>query len=483
MVPSKTISPLQIYLKIKTNIKMVRVINQETFDSVVKENIEDLDLSPEEAVEDAIKQFKAQGVDLTNIVTSLPDASEEHKIVNLINNLKTMNEATTGDEVDIPKLKDSLQGLKAECDIDIAHKVMAGKAGTYQLLLDLLEKHQEDDSISLLVLAAVTSLMTGQPDLLTERGVQSILNLIKSENEAVKVQALKWARQCCLRHEQNRQLLFEFEIAPLLTEELTSCSSIVARHICAVLRSLILDDDIRVPFGKAHEHARIIASDFNALKSISQLLHTHKGDIETVNELLQTLGALVVREEFCREVEECGGLTFLLEMMITYMDDEKINRQAIKLLKALAGSDAVKAKIVQADAIPLLISAIGRHQSSQQLFLIGVLAIAAISLRSPANSEVLCNFGVAELITQGMKEHLQNVEIQRNCALAVRNIVSRNRELCKEFVDLNIEDLLNLSVQTHGVAVEENIKDALRDLGLKVQLTERWTGTGKGLEQ
>lgn len=43
---------------------------------------------------------------------------------------------------------------------------------------------------------------------------------------------------------------------------------------------------------------------------------------------------------------------------------QKINRQAIKLLKALAGSDGVKVKIVQANAIPLLISAVSRHQVS-----------------------------------------------------------------------------------------------------------------------
>ncbi|XP_065334736.1 armadillo repeat-containing protein 6 homolog [Cloeon dipterum] len=461
---------------------MVRVITQETFDSVVKENVEDLDMDPEEAIHDAIKQFEAQGVDLTNIVTTQADLSQEHKIVNLINQLKTLNDQAAG-EVDLRELKDSLQGLKGECDLDIAHKVMAGKAGAYQLLLDLLEKHEEDHSISILVLSCITSLMTGQPDLLTERGVKAILNSMKSENELVVVQSLKLAKQCCLRHEMNRQLFIEFELAPQLTNLLSSASSPVARHTCSVLRSLILDDDIRVPFGKAHEHARLIASDCGGLQSISHLLKDHKSDIETVNELLQTLGALVVREEFCREVEEAGGLTFLLEMMVTYMDDEKINRQAIKLLKALAGSDAVKVKIVQAEAIPLLISAISRHQSSQQLFLIGILAIAAISLRSPANSQMLCDCGVAELITQGMKEHLKNSDIQKNCALAIRNIVSRNRELCKDFIDLNIEDLLNLSVKVHGAAVEENIKDALRDLGLKVHLTERWTGTGKGLEQ
>ena len=39
---------------------MVRVITQDTFDSVVKENIEDLEMGRKEAVEDAREQFVAQ---------------------------------------------------------------------------------------------------------------------------------------------------------------------------------------------------------------------------------------------------------------------------------------------------------------------------------------------------------------------------------------------------------------------------------------
>ena len=39
---------------------MVRVITQDTFDAVVKENIEDLEMGRKEAVEDAREQFVAQ---------------------------------------------------------------------------------------------------------------------------------------------------------------------------------------------------------------------------------------------------------------------------------------------------------------------------------------------------------------------------------------------------------------------------------------
>lgn len=39
---------------------MVRVINQQTFDDVVKENMEEFGMSVEEAIEEAVQQFEAQ---------------------------------------------------------------------------------------------------------------------------------------------------------------------------------------------------------------------------------------------------------------------------------------------------------------------------------------------------------------------------------------------------------------------------------------
>lgn len=46
---------------------MSRKISQETFDDVVRENIEDFDLDQKAALQDAINQFNKQGVDLSNI--------------------------------------------------------------------------------------------------------------------------------------------------------------------------------------------------------------------------------------------------------------------------------------------------------------------------------------------------------------------------------------------------------------------------------
>ena len=46
---------------------VAKKITQETFDEVVKENIEEFDMKQDEAIFDAYKQFASQGVDLTDI--------------------------------------------------------------------------------------------------------------------------------------------------------------------------------------------------------------------------------------------------------------------------------------------------------------------------------------------------------------------------------------------------------------------------------
>ena len=61
----------------KVNSTLYARISQETFDEAVKENIEDLDMAPDEALEDAVEQFTSQGINLSNIVRRVPGASAE----------------------------------------------------------------------------------------------------------------------------------------------------------------------------------------------------------------------------------------------------------------------------------------------------------------------------------------------------------------------------------------------------------------------
>jgi len=51
---------LKYFKNQKYQANMVRVISQETFDSVVKENMDDFGLEKEEAIKEAISQFESQ---------------------------------------------------------------------------------------------------------------------------------------------------------------------------------------------------------------------------------------------------------------------------------------------------------------------------------------------------------------------------------------------------------------------------------------
>lgn len=69
--------------------------------------------------------------------------------------------------------------------------------------------------------------------------------------------------------------------------------------------------------------------------------------------------------------------------------------------------------------------------------------------------------------------------MQRNGCWAIRNIVSRSRDLCDTFLKAGAEEIINSVIRTHKEC-DYDAKSALRDLGCKVELREQWTGKGLG---
>ena len=62
--------------------KVIPQVSQDSFDDVVRENIADFEMEPEEALKDAVEQFKSQGVDLSNVIIRVPLAEgEKHPAV------------------------------------------------------------------------------------------------------------------------------------------------------------------------------------------------------------------------------------------------------------------------------------------------------------------------------------------------------------------------------------------------------------------
>lgn len=100
----------------------------------------------------------------------------------------------------------------------------------------------------------------------------------KLQSDMVTLQLLlRWIRECCIKHELNRQMIFNARIlekmkAMLLQENVPDS---VIKEVCGVLRALTLDDDVRHEFGKAHEHAAAIAR--STLTILTRLLFSKQG--------------------------------------------------------------------------------------------------------------------------------------------------------------------------------------------------------------
>lgn len=120
---------------------MVLKITQETFDNAVMENIEDLGMEPEEAVQEAVVQFGKQvcirffksfilnltqfkGVDLSNIIKKLAVTEDSMGIIN--QTIKTLENANNT-KVDSKQIEIELENLKIECEKGIEMRVSAGR--------------------------------------------------------------------------------------------------------------------------------------------------------------------------------------------------------------------------------------------------------------------------------------------------------------------------------------------------------------------
>lgn len=111
------------------------------------------------------------------------------------------------------------------------------------------------------------------------------------------------------------------------------------KDVCMLFRYLILDDDVRVEFGKAHDHAKAIATE--VLADLTTILNSmYIGDFtyyslplterkkpclefsdlpDLQSDLVLTIASLTVRNEYCLLVDESGGLTsVLLAMVISF---------------------------------------------------------------------------------------------------------------------------------------------------------------------
>ncbi|XP_021561991.1 armadillo repeat-containing protein 6 isoform X2 [Carlito syrichta] len=456
-------------------------ITQETFDTAVRENIEEFAMGPEEAVREAVEQFESQGVDLSNIVKMVPKVSVDgpqeptHDVLQALDDLQKSVACSCLQEVSthLARFCDQCKEVKA-C------RFLAAQKGAYPIILASWKLAVKgDQGLLLQALSALSVLTDGQPDLLDAQGLQLLVATLAQNADTADLtcSAIRCVRHACLKHEQNRQDLVKAGVLPLLTSAITRHGrhASVVREACWALRVITFDDDIRVPFGHAHDHAKMIVLENRGLKVLIEAIKAFLDNPGVLSELCCTLSRLAVRNEFCQEVVDLGGLDVLVTLLADSRDHQDLVKQVLSALRAIAGNDDVKDAIVRAGGTESIVAAMTQHLTSPQVCEQSCAALCVLALRKPDNSRIIVEGGGALAALRAMEAHPREAGVQKQACMLIRNLVARSQAFSKPILDLGAEALITQARATHRDC-EDVAKAALRDLGCCVELRELWTG-------
>lgn len=204
------------------------------------------------------------------------DGDDAKKLLKAIDDLSTH---LSKDPVDDTQVSVLLKLIGSLCNVDLAYRCFAGSNGAFPKLVQCCDMYSSTDNMFLQSLDTMRSLLTGQPDLVNNAFIEFLVAQLGKTDTAQDVicKLLAVTVQACVMHEANRQKFVSCGLISTLTEILGyhHRNSVVVRDVCIALKTLTLDDDIRVPFGKAYDHSRNIVEDGNALDI---LFKAAKGD-------------------------------------------------------------------------------------------------------------------------------------------------------------------------------------------------------------
>ena len=380
---------------------------------------------------------------------------------------------------------------------DSPSRILAGKSGLVDVLLAVLSTHPGDENLATATLNTLAAALDGQPDHMLPTGIpagntpevednpriESLVRIASSYKDSADATAasLRAILSACIMHEFNRQAFVKHGVvAHLMTALETHVSNReVVLEAARVVRSLILDDDVRVPFGKAHEHAKILVTEGGAVVKLLAALRVHNNAL-AVTEIITSVGRLAVRNEFCKEIVDAGGLDLIIAAVQSNQTNALVVQAAFTALRLIAGNDDVKAMIERSGGIDLIVSTMQMHLKHADVAEQGCSALAAVCLRSPDNARAIVAAGGANVITKVMVMHPTSEPVQQQACSAIRNVVARVVELREVFLGEGAERLVKEAMQRH-VGMTDFAKAALRDLGCEVELKMLWTGTGRNL--
>lgn len=119
--------------------------------------------------------------------------------------IKVLQELTQSASTNKDEYITQLNNLKAICDKSLAQRVAVGNANAYDAILNVMILFKNDVDMIKICLKSMISLQTGNPDLLNSAGIELMMGYFdKQKDEEIIQLVLKWVKECCTKHENNR---------------------------------------------------------------------------------------------------------------------------------------------------------------------------------------------------------------------------------------------------------------------------------------
>lgn len=363
-------------------VEMGKKVSQEYFDQIVQENINDFEMNEEEAIDDAVNQLKSQNCDLSTLCT-FPQ-QERKDLVDSLTKMSSILSSANLTESQTETVQTYLRIIKEKFDKDISFRCFATKTKSnpsvvesFTRFLNDMDLKTHDIKLIELVLQAFQSYITQQSDVLSKDDLKLLINLTDekffgSEQKLLDT-LLKLINAACQMNESNRQTFVENGLCENLMKIFINHkkSNQIICDTCQLIRSLLLDDDLRVEFGHSHEHAKFIASRLNGLDILLQagLCTENELSEDTLASIMLTLSKLAVRNEFCQEICDKGGLEFVLKCIDEkYLKNMSLLKSALSLLKSICNNDQVRREATKLNGVELIKQVVYKYMANVQVY-------------------------------------------------------------------------------------------------------------------
>ncbi|KAK8475986.1 hypothetical protein V6N13_085657 [Hibiscus sabdariffa] len=459
--------------------KNIRTISQESFNELVKENVDDLGMDPAEALEDAIQTLSLQGVDLSGIVKCVPGEGggvKDHPAMQCLDKLNQLNSDSkhrfdAQDLVLVTALLNDLSELCCANKEDSGNAAIVAKNGGIELVCSICCKIPAESRQSLVsCLKAMALLLTDVQSSETFRssgGPKIVVGILRDGTRDLDILNLSFTvvAAAATGNEVVKQSFMELGIDELILQILSGQTQGSVQSLYDAIRVLLTSDDNRVVASEVYGYARRFAK-IGIARALVESLQGRLSLPSLVSASI-ALKAVAVNDEICKSIADAGGINTLLKCVDESGEqrNKTVARTCCSLLSKLAGSDSNKSAIVEKGGMDRLIKLSARFSDDPSVLHEVMAIISVLCLRSPENATHAIEAGAGELAIQAMQKFPVAQQMQRSSCLMIRNLVVRNPENRTLLLNNGIDKFIRKAKENHE-SCKDAATDALRDLGL-----------------